>query len=54
MARDLQGLNHLFRHQYVADIGHGLPYDAPDRLGTILTSFLAQVAAFGSGVASTE
>jgi N-formylmaleamate deformylase len=54
MARELQRLNDLFRHQHVANIGHGLPYDVPDRIGKILTSFLAQVAAFGPGAASTE
>ncbi|WP_407977506.1 alpha/beta fold hydrolase [Brucella pseudogrignonensis] len=54
VARELQGLNFLFRHKHVANIGHGLPYDATKMLGSILTSFLAQVAAFGPGVASTE
>jgi pimeloyl-ACP methyl ester carboxylesterase len=52
--RDLQGLNVLIRHQHVADAGHGLPYDAPDKLGSIVSSFLSQVAAIEPRFADTN
>ena len=47
-ARELQGLNPLIQHQHVADVGHGLPYDDPERLGSLLLPFLSQAAAIGS------
>jgi pimeloyl-ACP methyl ester carboxylesterase len=53
-ARELQGLNPLTQHQHVPDAGHGLPYDEPERLGSLLLPFLSQVAAIGSFAEHSE
>lgn len=54
IASELQGLNPLLQHQHVADVGHGLPYDEPERVGSILISFLSQATAFGRHAADAE
>lgn len=49
-ARELQGLNPFLYHEHVADAGHGLPYDEPEILGSILLAFLSGTTAIGSPV----
>ncbi|GAA4000667.1 2-succinyl-6-hydroxy-2,4-cyclohexadiene-1-carboxy late synthase [Deinococcus rubellus] len=39
-ADELQGLNPRLRYELVPDAGHGLPFDQPERLGTVVESFL--------------
>jgi pimeloyl-ACP methyl ester carboxylesterase len=39
-ARELQNLNPLLRYEVIADGGHGLPYDQPERLGAGIMAFL--------------
>jgi pimeloyl-ACP methyl ester carboxylesterase len=41
-AHELQELNPRLRHELIADAGHGLPYDQPDRLATVVQAFLAR------------
>jgi N-formylmaleamate deformylase len=53
-ARELQGLNPLIQHQHVADVGHGLPYDEPERLGSLLLPFLSQATAIRSFAQNEE
>ena len=40
MARELQELNPLLRYELIADAGHGIPYDQPERLGAVIMSVL--------------
>jgi N-formylmaleamate deformylase len=54
VARELKGLNPLFQHRHVADAGHGLPYDEPERVGSILLSFLSPATAFGRSAADAK
>jgi pimeloyl-ACP methyl ester carboxylesterase len=42
-ARELQTLNRRLRYERLADVGHGLPYDQPDRLAAVVRSFLKSV-----------
>jgi pimeloyl-ACP methyl ester carboxylesterase len=44
-ARELQALNPSLRHELVADAGHGIPYDQPERLAAVVGSFLRPLAA---------
>lgn len=39
-ARELQGLNPRLTYELIPDVGHGLPYDQPERLGAVVKSFL--------------
>lgn len=39
-AKELQQLNALVCPELIADVGHGLPYDEPGRLGEVILSFL--------------
>ena len=39
-ARALQGLNPYLSYELIPDVGHGLPYDRPERLGAIVKAFL--------------
>src|SRR5581483_10318103 len=43
-ARELQALNPLLCSELMADVGHGLPYDEPARLGGVVLSFLRRLA----------
>ena len=38
-ARALRALNPNLRYELIADAGHGLPYDQPDRLAAVVRSF---------------
>ena len=44
-ARELQNLNPRLRVEQIQDVGHGLPYDQPDRFEAVVRSFLRSVAA---------
>ena len=44
-ARELQSLNPLLRFELIPDAGHGLPYDVPERIGAVVSSFLTEVTA---------
>jgi N-formylmaleamate deformylase len=44
-AQELQNLNRRLRYELIPDVGHGLPYDQPDRLAAVVESFLRSVAA---------
>jgi pimeloyl-ACP methyl ester carboxylesterase len=50
-AKELQRLNPLVCPELIADIGHGLPYDEPSRLGGVVLSFLRRLAPFGNETA---
>jgi pimeloyl-ACP methyl ester carboxylesterase len=39
-ARDLQSLNPRVSVEQIRDAGHGLPYDQPDRLAAVVSSFM--------------
>ncbi len=39
-AQALQGLNPRLSYELIADVGHGLPYDQPERLGAMVKAFL--------------
>jgi pimeloyl-ACP methyl ester carboxylesterase len=39
-ARELQQINQRVRYERIADVGHGLPYDRPDRFAAVVRSFL--------------
>ena len=39
-ARELQNLNPRLRFEQIPSVGHGLPYDQPDRLEAIVRSFM--------------
>jgi N-formylmaleamate deformylase len=43
-ARELQDLNPRLRVEQIPDVGHGLPYDEPNRFETAVRSFLRSVA----------
>ena len=43
-AMELQGLNPRVRVAQIADAGHGLPYDQPERLEAVVRSFLLTLA----------
>jgi N-formylmaleamate deformylase len=43
IAEELQRLNPLVRVEQISDVGHGLPYDAPNRLGEVIMSFLQAI-----------
>jgi N-formylmaleamate deformylase len=43
-ARELQSLNPLIRVEQIQDAGHGVPYDQPERFGSVVRSFLRSVA----------
>lgn len=47
-AEELQRLNPLVCPKLIADVGHGLPYDEPSRLGGVIRSFLRRLAIFGN------
>ena len=53
-ALELLCLNPLVHNQHIADVGHGLPYDEPERLGSLLLPFLSQTTAFGCPAAYVE
>ena len=42
MASELQRLNGRVRVEQISDAGHGLPYDQPERLGAVVSSFLRE------------
>ena len=42
-ARALQNLNTLLRVEQILDVGHGLPYDQPDRFAAVVRSFLSSL-----------
>jgi pimeloyl-ACP methyl ester carboxylesterase len=42
-ARELQKLNQRLRYERIPDVGHGLPYDQPDRFAAVVRSFLREV-----------
>jgi N-formylmaleamate deformylase len=44
-ARELQKLNSRLRVEQIQDVGHGLPYDQPDRFESVVRSFLRSMAA---------
>jgi N-formylmaleamate deformylase len=44
-ARELQNLNPRLRVEQIQDVGHGLPYDQPNRFEVIVRSFLRSLAA---------
>ena len=44
-ARELPGLNSRVRVEQIQDAGHGVPYDQPERFGSVVRSFLRSVAA---------
>ncbi len=46
-ARELQTLNPLLRYELIPDVGHGLPYDEPQRLGSVVTSFVQSLTPHG-------
>ncbi|MGY5804671.1 alpha/beta fold hydrolase [Rhizobium sp. LEGMi12c] len=50
-ARELQKLNPLLRYELIADAGHGLPYDQPERLGAVIMSFLKAISTLRAGSA---
>ncbi|MFK0163057.1 alpha/beta fold hydrolase [Rhizobium sp. NPDC090279] len=50
-ARELQKLNPLLRYELITDAGHGLPYDQPERLGTVIMPFLRLMSVFHAGAA---
>ena len=43
-AQELQNLNPRLSYELMPDVGHGLPYDEPERLGTVVKSFLRSLA----------
>lgn len=43
-AKELQRLNPLVRPELISNVGHGLPYDEPSRLGEVVLSFLRRLA----------
>jgi N-formylmaleamate deformylase len=45
LARELQNLNPHLRVEQIQDVGHGLPYDQPNRFEAVVRSFLQSVAA---------
>lgn len=53
-ARELQKLNSLLRYELIADAGHGLPYDQPERLGAVIMSFLRSISTFQVGSARID
>jgi N-formylmaleamate deformylase len=53
-AKELQQLNPLVCPELIADVGHGLPYDEPDRLGGIVLPFLRRLATFGNETAPAD
>jgi len=53
-AEELQRLNPLVCPELMADVGHGLPYDEPGRLGAIVLSFLQGRATFGKEAARAD
>lgn len=44
-ARELQNINPCLRYEMIADVGHGLPYDRPERLAAVVKSFLRSLVA---------
>jgi N-formylmaleamate deformylase len=44
-ARELQKLNSRLRVEQIQDVGHGLPYDQPDRFESVVRFFLRSMAA---------
>jgi N-formylmaleamate deformylase len=42
-ARELQSLNSRIRVEQIQDAGHGVPYDQPERFGSLVRSFLRSV-----------
>ena len=42
-ARELQSLNSRLRVEQIQDAGHGVPYDQPERFGSVVRSFLRSV-----------
>jgi pimeloyl-ACP methyl ester carboxylesterase len=43
MATELRGLNPRIRVEQVADAGHGLPFDQPERLAEVVAAFLREL-----------
>lgn len=44
-ASELQRLNPMLRYELIADAGHGMPYDDPDRVGTSVKAFAVGLSA---------
>lgn len=44
-AQELQGLNPCLSYELIPDVGHGLPFDQPERLGAMVKAFLRSLAA---------
>jgi pimeloyl-ACP methyl ester carboxylesterase len=42
-ARELQSINSRMRVEQIRDAGHGVPYDQPERFGSVVRSFLRSV-----------
>jgi pimeloyl-ACP methyl ester carboxylesterase len=42
VAADLARLNPKLRVEQIVDAGHGIPYDQPERLATVVQAFLAR------------
>jgi N-formylmaleamate deformylase len=53
-AKELLRLNPLVCSKLIADVGHGLPYDEPSRLGGVVLSFLRKLAAFQNEAAQAD
>ena len=47
-AKELQRLNPLVCLELITDVGHGLPYDEPSRVGEAVLSFLRRLRTFGN------
>jgi N-formylmaleamate deformylase len=45
MAAELAGLNPSVKVVQIAETGHGIPYDQPDRLSTVVQTFLSSLIA---------
>ncbi|MBB3457144.1 pimeloyl-ACP methyl ester carboxylesterase [Rhizobium sp. BK313] len=53
-AKELQRLNPLVCSELIANVGHGLPYDEPSRLGGVVLSFLRRLATFRNETAQAD
>jgi N-formylmaleamate deformylase len=42
-ARELQSLNSRIQVEQIQDAGHGVPYDQPERFGSVVRTFLRSV-----------
>jgi N-formylmaleamate deformylase len=49
-ARELQSLDSRIRVEQIRDAGHGVPYDQPERFGSVVRSFLRSVVSSSPSV----